>query len=162
MAIAEEVAEQLAAVGLEVAVREVGFEEFLEDQAAGDFDLYALGWAGDVDPDGVYRPVHHSRGLRNYQGLVDEDIDDLLGAARQEHDPEARTELYARATEAIVDRAAYLYLYNADVLRAWSSDLRGVRVRPDGLTRFASAWLAEPTDPLDEPTEDDVGADTTS
>jgi peptide/nickel transport system substrate-binding protein len=162
IAIAAEVAEQLAAVGLEVDVRELDFEEFLEAQAAGDFDLYALGWAGDLDPDGVYRPVHHSRGSRNYQGLVDDDIDDLLAAARQEHDLEERAELYARATEAIVDRAAYLYLYNADVLRAWSSDLRGVRVRPDGLTRFSSVRIAEPADPPDEPAEDDVGADTTS
>ena len=162
VAIAAEVAEQLAAVGLEVTVREVDFEEFLDAQAAGDFDLYALGWTGDLDPDGVYRPVHHSRGSRNYQGLVDDDVDDLLGAARQEHELEARTVLYARATEAIVDRAAYLYLYNADVLRAWSSDVRGVRVRPDGLTRFASVRIAEPADPPDEPDEDDAGADTTS
>ena len=160
--IATEVAAQLAAAGLEVAVRELGFEEFLDAQAAGGFDLYALGWAGDLDPDGVYRPVHHSRGSRNYQGLVDDDIDDLLGAARQEHEPEARRELYARATEEIVDRAAYLYLYNADVLRAWSSELRGVRVRPDGLTSFASVRIAEPADTNDDPTEDDVEADTTS
>ena len=158
LAIAEEVAAQLADVGLEVAVRDVGFEEFLEAQAAGDFDLYALGWTGDLDPDGVYRPVHHSRGSRNYQGLVDDDVDDLLGDARQEHDPETRAELYARATEQIVDRAAYLYLYNADVLRAWSADLRGVQVRPDGLTRFASVRIVEPA----EPTEDDAGAGTTS
>jgi peptide/nickel transport system substrate-binding protein len=159
IAIAAEVAEQLAEVGLEVAVRDVGLEEFLDAQAAGDFDLYALGWSGDLDPDGVYRPVHHSRGSRNYQGLVDDDIDDLLGAARDEHEPEARRELYARATEEIVDRAAYLYLYNADVLRAWSGDLRGVGVRPDGLTGFASVRIAEPAD---TPDEDDVGADTTS
>lgn len=164
-AIAEEVAQQLAEVGLDVAVREVDLEEFLEAQSAGDFHLYALGWAGDLDPDGVYRPVHHSEGARNYQGLVDEDLDELLDDARREHDAGERAELYARVTELVVDRAAYLYLFNPDELSAWSRELRGVRVRPDGLTSFAPVRVVESAGPDDgADAEDDVDdeADATS
>lgn len=148
VAIAEEVATQLVEIEVDVTVRTVPLDELLQDVAAGDFDAYALGWTGGIDPDEVYWPTHHSEGERNYHGLVDEETDELLEAARREPDDEARAPLYAQATERLVDQAGQLYLFNPHRLTAWSAELRGVTLRPDGLTRFDTVAFEEP--PADE------------
>lgn len=140
-AVAEAVAEQFADIGMDVTVRTEALEDLLEAQAEGDFDVFALGWRGSIDPDELYVPPHHSRGSRNFHGFANEDVDDLLEEARLRHDPERRRELYAEATEIILGEAAYAYLFNTDVLRAWSADLEGVDLRPDGAVRFGQAEL---------------------
>ncbi len=139
--VAEAVAEQLEAVGLEVEIRTEDLEDLLTAQAEGDFDLFALGWRGGVDPGELLHAPHHSEGSRNFQGFADEEVDEALDAAREAHDPDVRREHLVAATRAIVDEVAYAYLFNTDVVRAWSPDLEGVELRPDGAVRFTDARL---------------------
>jgi peptide/nickel transport system substrate-binding protein len=139
--VAEALVEQLSAVGIEVTVRTEELEDLLVAQAEGDFDVFALGWRGSIDPDELFVPPHYSRGSRNFHGFVDDEVDDLLEEARRRHDPERRRALYAEVTEVVLGEAAYVYLFNTDVVRAWSADLVGVELRPDGAVRFDGAEL---------------------
>ena len=158
VAIAEEVADQLAEIDVEVTVRTAALEDLLSEIAAGEFDAYALGWSGGLDPDEVYWPTHHSDGERNYHGLADEETDELLEAAREEPDDQARAELYVQATERIVGQAGQLFLFNPDLLQAWSADLTGVALRADGLVRFDTVDIDGPP-AADVPVPDDPDAD---
>ncbi len=138
---AQIVASQLAEVGIEVEIRIEDFSTWLADQGDGAFDAFALGWLGNIDPDDFYYAQHHSTGGFNFQGFADDEVDELLDAARVETDQDARKELYDQAAARIVDLASYIYFYNPEILEAWSPEVTGYETRPDVATRFATTRL---------------------
>ncbi|MEX1177327.1 MAG: ABC transporter substrate-binding protein [Nitriliruptor sp.] len=138
---AEVIASQLDEVGIDVQIRTEDFNTWLADQGEGEFDAFILGWLGNIDPDDFYYAQHHSEGVNNFHGFVDEEVDQLLDDGRQETDEDARKELYDQAAERIVDQVSYLYLYNPDLVQAWSSEVSGYSPRPDQATRFVTTRL---------------------
>ena len=127
---------QLGEVGIDVQIRTEDFSTWLADQGEGEFDAFALGWLGNIDPDDFYYAQHHSTGGFNFHGFADDEVDQLLDDARVETDDDARKELYDQAAERIVDLASYIYFYNPDNVEAWSPDVSGYETRPDVATRF--------------------------
>ena len=96
-----------------------------------------------MDVNDYYYNQHHSEGSNNAQGYSNPEVDRLLDAGRTETDQDARKELYGRAAEQIVDDASYVYLYNPDVVQAWTPDLQGYEARPDRAVRFKDVRLEE-------------------
>ena len=133
---------QLAEIGVTVEIRTLDFAGWLDAQGQGDFDVFMLGWLGNIDPDDFYYAQHHSEGNFNYHGYANPDVDELLDSARQETDMEARKELYDQAVTMIVDHASYVYLYNPDVVHAWGPDVGGYEPRPDRALRFRDVELS--------------------
>ncbi len=140
---AEVIASQLGAVGIDVEIRTEDFSTWLADQGDGEFDAFALGWLGNIDPDDFYYAQHHSEGGFNFHGFADDEVDDLLDTARVELDDDTRKQLYDQAAERIVDLASYIYFYNPDILEAWSPAVQGYDTRPDQATRFKDTSLAQ-------------------
>ncbi len=138
---AQVIASQLGEVGIEVDIRIEDFSTWLAEQGDGNFDAFALGWLGNIDPDDFYYAQHHSEGVNNFQGFADDEVDELLDAAREETDEDARKALYDQAATRIVDLASYIYFYNPDILEAWSPEVQGYETRPDVATRFATTSL---------------------
>ena len=138
---AQVIASQLAEIGIDVEIRTEDFSTWLADQGDGEFDAFALGWLGNIDPDDFYYAQHHSTGGFNFQGFADDEVDELLDAARVETDQDARKELYDQAAARIVDLASYIYFYNPEILEAWSPEVTGYETRPDVATRFATTRL---------------------
>ena len=138
---AQIIASQLAEVGIEVDIRIEDFSTWLAEQGDGNFDAFALGWLGNIDPDDFYYAQHHSEGVNNFQGFADDEVDELLDAARVETDEDQRKELYDQAATRIVDLASYIYFYNPDILEAWSPQVSGYETRPDVATRFETTSL---------------------
>jgi peptide/nickel transport system substrate-binding protein len=137
----EVIASQLAEVGIDVEIRTEDFNTWLADQGEGEFDAFMLSWLGNIDPDDFYYAQHHSEGGFNFHGFADEEVDQLLDDARTETDQDARKQLYDQAAERIVDQVSYLYLYNPDLVQAWSSEVSGYAPRPDQATRFVTTRL---------------------
>jgi len=133
---------QLAEIGVTVEIRTLDFAAWLDAQAQGDFDVFLLGWLGNIDPDDFYYAQHHSEGAFNYQGYASPEVDELLDSARSETDPDVRKDLYDQAVTRIVDDASYVYLYNPDVVHAWGPDVDGYEVRPDRAIRFRDVELS--------------------
>ena len=138
---AQVIASQLAEIGIDVEIRTEDFSTWLADQGDGQFDAFALGWLGNIDPDDFYYAQHHSTGGFNFQGFADDEVDELLDAARVETDQDTRKELYDQAAARIVDLASYIYFYNPEILEAWSPSVSGYETRPDVATRFATTRL---------------------
>jgi peptide/nickel transport system substrate-binding protein len=138
---AQVIASQLAEVGIDVEIRTEDFSTWLADQGEGEFDAFALGWLGNIDPDDFYYAQHHSTGGFNFQGFADDEVDELLDAARVETDQDTRKDLYDQAATRIVDLASYIYFYNPEILEAWSPEVTGYETRPDVATRFVSTRL---------------------
>jgi hypothetical protein len=61
--------------------------------------------------------------------------------AAAETDQEARKALYDQAAQQIVDDASYVYLYNPEVVAAWSPNVEGFDVRGDAAIRFDDVSL---------------------
>jgi peptide/nickel transport system substrate-binding protein len=140
---AEVLASQLGEVGIDVSIRIEEFNAWLTDQGEGEFDVLMLGWLGNIDPDDFYYAQHHSEGVNNSQGFADDEVDELLDAAREETDETTRKELYDEAAERIVDAVSYLYLYNPDLVQAWRPEVTGYEARVDQATRFTTTQLDE-------------------
>lgn len=139
---AQLIADQLGQIGVGAEIRTLDFGAWLDEQGQGNFDMLMMGWLGNIDPDDFYYGQHHSEGANNYQGYSNPEVDEMLDQARTETDQEARKALYDEIATTIADDASYIYLYNPDVVQAWSPDVEGYEVRPDRAIRFRDVSLA--------------------
>ena len=142
-AIAEVMASQLAQIGVTMTPDVQPTSTFFERQGSGDFDAFSWSWVGNLDPFDYYHAQHITGGNFNFQGYSNPEVDELLTQAAAETDQDARAELYEQATKLIVDDVSYLYLYNPDVVQAWTPAVEGYEVRPDRAINFDTVTLAE-------------------
>jgi peptide/nickel transport system substrate-binding protein len=140
---AQVIADNLAAIGIDVSIRTLDMATWLDNQDQGEFDALIMGWLGNLDPDDYYYAQHHSEGPSNAQGYANPDVDELLDAGRQELDEDRRRELYAEAATLIADDVSYLYLYNPSVIQAHAQRLTGYEMRSDRAVRFRDVNLEE-------------------
>ncbi len=138
---AQVIASQLEPVGINVEIETLDFATWLDRQSQGDFDAFLLGWLGNLDPAAFYEEQHITGGANNYQGYSNPQVDQLLTQAAGEVDEDARKELYDQAARIIVDDVSYLYLYNPDVVQAWTPGLQGYQIRADKAINFENVEL---------------------
>lgn len=129
--------------GFEVTVEPTEFVTSLDLADAGDFDTFQIGWSGRIDPDGNIFDFHHSEGALNYSGTHDEEVDQLLVAARTATDMAERQELYAEALDLIQERRNIVYLYHEIYFTGTKADVVGLDFFGDGLLRLKSAGFSE-------------------
>ncbi|WP_324651237.1 ABC transporter substrate-binding protein [Georgenia sp. H159] len=132
---------QLSDVGIAVEIRTLDFGTWLDEQGQGNFDMLMMGWLGNLDPDDFYYSQHHSEGGNNYQGYANPDVDALLDQGRVETDEAARKQIYDEVATLVADDASYIYLYNPDVVQAWSPQLEGYTVMSNRAIRFKDVSL---------------------
>lgn len=132
---------QLAEAGVDVRIRTLDLAGWLAEQGVGNFDVFMLGWIGNITPFDFYYANHRTGANRNFHGYSNPEVDRLLDQARTEPDEAARKALYHQAARLIVDEASYVYLYNPDVVHAWSPAVQGYEPRPDRAIRFRQVHL---------------------
>jgi peptide/nickel transport system substrate-binding protein len=138
---AEVMASQLSEVGIDVEIQSETFATWLQRQGDGDYDAFMLGWLGNLDPFGYYHAQHICEGSSNFQNYCNEEVDELLNSAASEQDQDQRKELYDQAAQQIVDDNSYWFLYNPDVVQAWSPDISGYTIRPDKAINFETVQI---------------------
>jgi peptide/nickel transport system substrate-binding protein len=116
--IAELVQHQLGQIGINVEIKIVEWGAFLEQTAAGDHELFILGWTtvtGDADY-GLYALFHSSQhGSPGNRSFYSNDrVDELLDYARSEADQPKRNEAYKEISEILVEEAPMVYLQHPD------------------------------------------------
>jgi peptide/nickel transport system substrate-binding protein len=112
------------------------------DEAARQYDAFAIGWSGRVDPDGNIYQFHHTKGSQNVSGVSDPRVDSLLDQARQTTRLAKRKELYTRAMTAIRQRRSIIYLYHPQNFTGQVRNVRNVVLFGDGLLRLKTAGFA--------------------
>ena len=140
---AQVISAQLAEIGIAVSITTLDFSTWLDGQASGDFDMLMMGWLGNIDPDDFYFAQHHSTGWANAQGYVNAEVDRLLNEGRTTVDESSRNKFYVDAAKIIVDEVSYIYLYNPDVVQAWSENVEGYVARGDRAIRFRDVSISE-------------------
>ena len=112
------------------ALKTIGFTLTVNDMANAS-DLYAsyqsgaaegwvAAWQSTNDPD-MYQ-LYHSKGSTNYYDISDPDLDELIMAARQTTDQEARKAMYKEAMEIILDWGVELPVYQRSEATIFSTE----------------------------------------
>jgi peptide/nickel transport system substrate-binding protein len=131
------------AVGINVTVQPTEFTTSLNSATAGNFDAYAVGWSGRVDPDGnIYSQVA-SPGPLNYSGYSNAKLDYILNGARKSVTTKARDTLYRAAMKIIHGDRPIIYLYHPVNYYGISKKVTGVKIYGDGLIRAQYAGFAQ-------------------
>jgi peptide/nickel transport system substrate-binding protein len=138
---AQVIASELEPIGIKVKVETLDFATWLDREDKGQFDAFMLSWLGNIDPADFYEQQHITNGSSNYQGYSNPKVDQLLTQAATEVDQDKRKELYDEASRMIVDDVSYLYLYNPDVVQAWTPGLKGYQIRADRAINFENVEL---------------------
>jgi peptide/nickel transport system substrate-binding protein len=133
-AVAEEIARQWSAIGVQVVIEPVEPTEMQHRLEAHEFTIALHGWQRlGSDPD-VFELWHSSQADRgrNYAGLEDATIDELLSSARKIYDIADRAELYHEFQERWVELAPGIILYQPILFHATVADLGDtIAVPPD-------------------------------
>jgi peptide/nickel transport system substrate-binding protein len=136
---------QLEEIGIDVEIEIVEWGAYLEDTAAGEHDMFILGWStvtGDADY-GLY-PLFHSDNFGeagNRTFFATDELDSVLEEARQSTDEDERLELYSRAQEILVDEAPMIYIHHQEFLLAVSDDVEGLWQHPTGILMLRDVSL---------------------
>jgi peptide/nickel transport system substrate-binding protein len=130
-------------VGFEVELRPTEFVSALSRADAGQFDVFAVGWSGRVDPDGNIYSFVATPGTINDSGFSDPKLDYILNGARKSVTEKARTTLYAAAMKIIHRQRPLIYLWHAVNYFGVSKKVAGVNVYGDGLIRAYNAGFVK-------------------
>jgi peptide/nickel transport system substrate-binding protein len=123
--VAERIRNDLADVGITVAIKGLDWDSALTEYLEMGHELMLNSWFPDYfDPDSYLFPQFHSGSAApfgaNVFGLVDSEIDALIEAGLQSTDSEERKQIYGEAQEKIVGEIPCLFLFvgtEFDVMR---------------------------------------------
>ncbi|GAF67152.1 ABC transporter substrate-binding protein [Bacillus sp. TS-2] len=144
---ATNVQEQLKQIGVNVEVEVVEWGAYLENTAAGQHDMFILGWTtvtGDADY-GMYALFHSSQqgepGNRSF--IANDELDEVLDQARRSTDEAERLDLYSRAQEILEEEAPMLYIHHQEYLLGYSDKVQGLQQTPTQILLLQDVTLAE-------------------
>jgi ABC-type transport system substrate-binding protein len=140
---AEVVKEQLAAIGVQVNLKEMEWLSYLKKNEAFETEMYHMRWGADyLDPQNFLTLLLSTRppkgytgpqiytGTENYSGYSNPEYDKLCHQADAETDRAKRIELYRKAERIVVDDAPWVPLYYQKDLELMKPYVSGIR---DGL-----------------------------
>jgi len=128
-----------SAVGIKVTVTPTQFTTALNRADAGNFDAFAVGWSGRVDPDGNIFGFVATPGTLNDSGFSSSKLDYILNGARKSLTTKARTTLYRAAMQIIHRQRPLIYLYHPVNYYGVTKKVDGVQIYGDGLIRVNAA-----------------------
>ena len=126
------------------ALKTIGFTLTVNDLANAS-DLYSsyqsgvaegwvAAWQSTNDPD-MYQ-LYDSKGSTNYYEINDADLDELIEAARQTTDQDARKAMYKEAMEIILDWGVELPVYQRSEATIFSSERVDTTTIPNDMTPY--------------------------
>ncbi|MFO7537737.1 MAG: ABC transporter substrate-binding protein [Chloroflexota bacterium] len=137
--VADAVRAQISEIGLNVQLQTLEWTQYVPHvrrvEEENDIQFAMLGWGTPtMDADyALYALFHSSEVPPGFNGAFyrNDEVDELLDAARTTLDRGERERMYADAVEIIWNDAPWLFLYNEVQLTAVRNDVSGVLVHPN-------------------------------
>ena len=130
-----------AQAGFDVTLQPLEFTTTLARAAAGDFEMYQIGWSGRIDPDqNVFNDWYPGAGL-NYTGADYPALTKLLLQARESTSTTQRQTIYTQAVELMQQELNIIYLWYDKYFLGIRKNVTGVQYFPDGLIRLEYAQV---------------------
>ena len=100
-----------AQAGFAVTLQPLEFTTTLSRAAAGDFEMYQIGWSGRIDPDqNIFSDWYPGAGL-NYTGADYPALNNLLLQARASTSTAQRQQIYTQAVQLMHQELNIIYLW---------------------------------------------------
>jgi peptide/nickel transport system substrate-binding protein len=147
---AEIIQQNLKSVGIDVSIRVMEWQAFLEQIDKRSFEVIILGWGMGRDPD-LYDIWHSSKtkkGEYNFIGYKNSEVDRLLVDGRRTFDIEKRKKIYYRIHEILAEEQPYAFLYVPDALPIAHKRFKGIEPAPLGIFYNFIKWHV-PKDRID-------------
>ncbi len=150
--VARRIQTDLAAVGVDLTVRELPFEDYLAEVESGSVGLYRFGWQAPHPTAGAMleavvrsdAPAERGDGA-NYGGYASEEVDDLLDRARRAGSAGRRRTLWAEAERRALEDQAVIPLFSFRQRMVVADRVAGLVVTPWGTaTPERASIVAEP------------------
>jgi oligopeptide transport system substrate-binding protein len=140
-AVAALIKTELDTVGIPAVLRPHPFADYGRFLVSGQQELFRLGWIADYpSPDGFLTPLFSSTSPDNLTGLASPEIDQKLGAARAEADPQKRLGLYLEAEQLVLDQYVVIPVAQLESRMVASSRVKGFDL--DALGTFNGAGVS--------------------
>lgn len=137
----EIIASEAKSAGFNIKVQPTEFTTALTNAAAGNYQLFDIGWSGRVDPDQDTTAFYTQGNPNDYTGEAPSSVLTPLAQADRTTDVAQRKALYLKAEQAMVQWGGIIYLFHATNQIAYQKKVTGVSFTPDGLLHFASAAI---------------------
>lgn len=131
-----------AQAGFAVTLQPVEFTTSLTKAAAGQFEMYIVGWSGRIDPDQNIFSDWYPQAALNYTGAQDPALDNLLLQARESTSDAQRKSLYTQAVQLMHQQLNIIYLWDPTYYLGISKTVTGVQYLPDSLIRLENASVS--------------------
>ncbi len=139
---AQIIKEQLKKVGIELNIRVLEWQSFLELVTKRQFQAVLLGWSLSRDPD-LYDIFHSSKtkpGEFNFVGYSNPEVDRLIERAREILDRDERKKLYRKVHALITEDQPYTFLYVPDTIIAVNKRIKGIEPTVAGIWHNYIHW----------------------
>jgi ABC-type transport system substrate-binding protein len=131
-ALADELADQLAQVGIELEVEPLEPEEFAALLGAREQAAFTFGWIGlHPFPDAWLAPLLGTGSPDNHTGVGFDEVDDLVAETRREEGP-GDLDAWAEVEADMLERAVVIPLAQLQTRAALAEGVTGIQVRLDG------------------------------
>src|SRR5690606_3045628 len=132
--IAEVLMFEAAKVGIQIDMQVEEFGAFIDrimDTDTADFDLFILGWSGNVDPNYAMYELFHSNGGSNYTAYSNPALDALLDLGRKlpPNSPES-LEAYREAQAIRMADAPFAFINNTEEVGLNQAYVQGWEIHP--------------------------------
>ncbi|MBP2017127.1 peptide/nickel transport system substrate-binding protein [Symbiobacterium terraclitae] len=136
--------EALRAVGIQVEIHAMGWDDFLAHISSDAKETYLLGWSLGFDPD-PHSIFHSEGGFHPITGYSDPDCDRLIEEGRATTDQARRKQIYGRLQAHLAEQQVYTWLFAQDSVVGVSNRVQGVRHgSPRGLFWNWEEWSVNP------------------
>jgi peptide/nickel transport system substrate-binding protein len=139
---AEIMQQNLKTLGIDVNIRVMEWQAFLDQIDKRSFDAIILGWSMGRDPD-IYDIWHSSKtkkGEYNFIGYKNAEVDRLLVEGRRTFDMEKRKKIYFHIHAILAEEQPYAFLYVPDATPILHIRFKGVKVEPLGIMYNFIDW----------------------
>ncbi|ACZ38409.1 extracellular solute-binding protein family 5 [Sphaerobacter thermophilus DSM 20745] len=138
--VAEIVQADLADIGIDVRLVEIEWATYWpEIYLKSDFYITYMGYSARIDPDQIFYPRFHSKGVHNATRYSNPRVDELIEQGRREIEEAKRKEIYAEVQRILVDELPWLWLYLPDITNGWAKNVVGFRQHPGDLLFLTEA-----------------------
>lgn len=139
----ELIAAEAKPAGFDISVQPTEFTTALTNGAAGNYQLFDIGWSGRVDPDQDTTAFYTQGNPLDYTGQAPASVLSPLAAADRTTNVAQRKSLYAQAVTAMNQWGGIIYLfYTTNQLAYQKAETGGVLFTPDGLLHFTPAAVS--------------------
>jgi peptide/nickel transport system substrate-binding protein len=148
--IAEDIASQLGALGMDVSVRDGEYSALRPLLLDCQRQAFLRDWGDSAfDPVGYIEAKWQTyvegtpAGRGNYACYSNPQVDELIMAGASEPDPDKRREIYYEMQALILGDAPAVFLYVPQEIEAAAASVHNWEPRPDGRINLHDVWLSE-------------------